>query len=50
VGSDVGKKVQRTMLNFVELTAGNSEEGAKEETCQWGRDVVVDVAGMARAP
>jgi len=41
VGGDVGEKIQRTMLNFVELTVGNSKEGTEEETCRWSRDVVV---------
>jgi len=42
VGGDVGKKVQRLVLNFVELAMSNSEEGAEEEACWQGRDVVVE--------
>jgi len=42
VGGDVGKEVQQPMLNFVELSTSDGEEGFEEEACRWGRDVVVE--------
>jgi len=42
VGGDIGEKVQRLVLNVVELVASDSEKGIKEEAGWWGRDVVVE--------
>ena len=42
MGSDVGEKVQRLVLKFVELVMSDSEEGIKEETGGQGGDVVVE--------
>jgi len=30
------------VLKCVELIAGDGEEGVEEETCRWGRDVLVE--------
>jgi len=42
MGGDVSEEVQRSVLNFVELGASNSEEGVEKEASRWGRDVMVE--------
>jgi len=42
VGGDVGKEVQRFMLNVVELVVSVGEEGFEEEASRWGRDVMIE--------
>jgi len=36
VGGNVREEVQRLVLNFVELSASDSEESFKEEAGRWG--------------
>ena len=42
MGGDIGKEVQRLVLNFVELVTSDGEEGIEEEAGWWGRSIVVE--------
>jgi len=42
VGGDIREEVQRLVLNFVELSVSDDEEGFKKEASWWGGDVMVE--------